>query len=57
LLIQKAGKGVPMSTQIKKRINVIIAPVLFFFVLSAILGGCTTTVRAENSDNPDFHPG
>ncbi|GMT44387.1 MAG: hypothetical protein IEMM0006_0219 [bacterium] len=38
-----------------KRINVIIAPVLFLFVLSGILGGCTTTVRAGNDDNSDFH--
>jgi len=37
-----------------KRINVI-APVLFFLVLSGILGGCTTTVRAENGNDPDFH--
>ena len=38
-----------------QRIKVIIAPVLFLFILSAVLGSCTTTVRAENGDNPDFH--
>ncbi len=38
-----------------KRINVIIVQVLFLFVLTGILGSCTTTVRAENGDNPDFH--
>ncbi len=38
-----------------KRINVIITPVLFLFVLSAILGSCTTTVRSENGDNSNFH--
>ncbi len=37
-----------------KRINVIIARVLFLFVLSGILGGCTTAIRAENGDNPVF---
>ena len=37
-----------------QRIKVIIAPVLFLFVLSAILGSCTTTVRAKNGDNPNF---
>ncbi len=37
-----------------KRINVIIIQTLFLFFLSGILGGCTTTVRAENGDNPDF---
>lgn len=38
-----------------KRINVIIAPILFLFVLSAILGSCTTAIRAENGGNPVFH--
>jgi len=38
-----------------KRWNIIITRVLFLFVLSGVLGGCTTTVRAENGDNPDFH--
>jgi len=38
-----------------KRINVIIIKVLFLFVLSGILGGCTPTIHAENGDNPDFH--
>jgi len=38
-----------------KRVNVIIVEVLFLFVLSGILGGCTTSVRAESGSNPDFH--
>ena len=38
-----------------KRINVIIAPILFLFILPGILGSCTSTVRSENGDNPDFH--
>ncbi len=37
-----------------QRIKVIIAPVLLLFALSAVLASCTTTVRAENGDNPDF---
>jgi DNA-binding beta-propeller fold protein YncE len=37
-----------------KRFNVIFVQVLFLFVLSGIVGGCTTNVRAENGDNPDF---
>ncbi len=38
-----------------KRINAIVAQVLFLFVLSGVLGGCTTAVRAESGNNPDFH--
>jgi len=34
--------------------NVIIIQTLFLFFLSGILGSCTTTVRAENGNNPDF---
>ncbi len=37
-----------------KRLNIIITRVLFLFIFSGILGGCTTSVRAEKGNNSDF---
>ncbi len=51
--MQQAGMA-NRNTYIMKRINVILIETLFLFFLSGILGGCTTTVRAENGNNPDF---
>ncbi len=54
MLIPDANKQPEYNYLIMKRFYIIILPVLFLFVLSGMVSGCTSNIHAENEGNSGF---